>query len=506
MVLNCILDLLCSKYDENQIFGARSSSGWVCHKDFARWNVKRDSVPLFLSVLRFFFLFVDGNWNFFFLWPMFRAGTARNGPKKTNKFQLPSTKRNKQSEVPTKQSGTESRFWRFNGQSPHKNSRFFANASSPLHETGCETTSAKKKRGCNINFPHKKIRFCFGKKKWEMMIILKVFPLHTLPSLSFLSLITTINESLKNEDSNFLFHLYSYQQSSSHNTSVWGKTQVLVDAEFLEENKISFFLFFRKIFVRDMKVPSFEQTWGYAKTCHLDVLISLPHKGMIFRVFSLHNRSFCWTTASSKESSSHNVSVSCCFKMATQLRNAMLGTVAVAKPMQLPSLSLKRCEEKTENRKREGSTGKREGSTVLLSRYGFYFSWNEQLKRNFLVEVIQQVKASKTIYHVKREQYEDFPPYSKVKKGAVFAKKGEFLPMWELSGWQSEHFLISSYGLKTTSRRPKLLFGSSYPFLRKGGKSRKSIFGTRSSSGWVLTHVRTFRMTTRTFFNFVIWS
>jgi len=60
--------------------------------------------------------------------------------------------------------------------------------------------------------------------------------------------------------------------------------------------------------------------------------------------------------------------------MATQLRNAMLGTVAVAKPMQLPSLSLKRCEEKTENRKREGSTGKREGSTVLLSRYGFYFS------------------------------------------------------------------------------------------------------------------------------------
>ena len=185
--------------------------------------------------------------------------------------------------------------------------------------------------------------------------------------------------------------------------------------------------------------------------------------------------------------------------------------------------------------------------------------------------------------------------------------------MWELSGWQSEHFLISSYGLKTTSRRPKLhfwlfwkervffyfwfwlfwlfflnllksrypfldlptpfwiflpffwiflpLFGSSYPFLRKGGKSRKSIFwdeeffrmssytfenfqlfilynfqfdhvvsvrlptalhpiidflpskkqenqiwGTRSSSGWVLIFVRTFNYSFSTTFNFIMWS
>ena len=36
--------------------------------------------------------------------------------------------------------------------------------------------------------------------------------------------------------------------------------------------------------------------------------------------------------------------------------------------------------------------------------------------------------------------------------------RDEFLPMWELSGWQSEHFLISSYGLKTTSRHSKLHF------------------------------------------------
>ena len=82
--------------------------------------------------------------------------------------------------------------------------------------------------------------------------------------------------------------------------------------------------------------------------------------------------------------------------------------------------------------------------------------------------------------------------------------RDEFLIMWELSGWQSEHFLISSYGLKTTSRRPKLLFGTSYPFLRKGGKSRKSIFGTRSSSGWVLTHVRTFNFPCSTTFNLII--
>ena len=45
--------------------------------------------------------------------------------------------------------------------------------------------------------------------------------------------------------------------------------------------------------------------------------------------------------------------------------------------------------------------------------------------------------------------------------------RDEFLLMWELSGWQSEHFLIASYGLKTTSRRPELhfwLFWKERPF------------------------------------------
>ena len=46
------------------------------------------------------------------------------------------------------------------------------------------------------------------------------------------------------------------------------------------------------------------------------------------------------------------------------------------------------------------------------------------------------------------------------------------------------------------------LFGSSYPFLRKGGKSRKSIFGTRSSPGWVLIHLG---RTTTSFQNFSIY-
>ena len=36
-------------------------------------------------------------------------------------------------------------------------------------------------------------------------------------------------------------------------------------------------------------------------------------------------------------------------------------------------------------------------------------------------------------------------------------------------------------------------------------KTQNQIFGTRSSSGWVLTCVRTFRMTFQTFFNFIIW-
>ena len=52
--------------------------------------------------------------------------------------------------------------------------------------------------------------------------------------------------------------------------------------------------------------------------------------------------------------------------------------------------------------------------------------------------------------------------------------RDEFLPMWELSGWQPEHFLISSYGLKTTSHRPKLhfwLFWKSVFFLSESSSS-----------------------------------
>jgi len=178
----------------------------------------------------------------------------------------------------------------------------------------------------------KKSNFVFAKKKWEMISILNVFPLHILTCLSFLSLITTINESFKNEDSNCFSHLYSSKQSSLHNVSVWGKTQVLVDAEFLWENKISLFLFFA-ILVHDMKVCSFEQTWGYAKTCHLDLLISLPTQ---------RNDISCFSFAQSFVLLNHSIFprkffsqciVSCCFKMAKQLRSAVLGTVAVARPM-----------------------------------------------------------------------------------------------------------------------------------------------------------------------------
>ena len=48
--------------------------------------------------------------------------------------------------------------------------------------------------------------------------------------------------------------------------------------------------------------------------------------------------------------------------------------------------------------------------------------------------------------------------------------------------WQSQHFSILSYGDKLIS----------WPFVLK--KPGKSNFWTRSWSGWVLTHLRTFRM------------
>ena len=45
------------------------------------------------------------------------------------------------------------------------------------------------------------------------------------------------------------------------------------------------------------------------------------------------------------------------------------------------------------------------------------------------------------------------------------------------------------------------------PFLTFCPKNQDNrIFGTKSSSGWVLTHVRTFRITFQTFSNLIIWS
>ena len=56
--------------------------------------------------------------------------------------------------------------------------------------------------------------------------------------------------------------------------------------------------------------------------------------------------------------------------------------------------------------------------------------------------------------------------------------------------WQSQHFLILSYGDKL-----------SFLDLIWSKKPGKWNFWTRSSSGWVLTYLRTFRMTIQTFFN-----
>ena len=72
--------------------------------------------------------------------------------------------------------------------------------------------------------------------------------------------------------------------------------------------------------------------------------------------------------------------------------------------------------------------------------------------------------------------------------------RDEFLHMWELSGWQSKRFLILSYGLKPHSWLPAL------------EKQENQIYGTRSSSGWVLTHLRTFNFSFSTSFNLIMWS
>ena len=116
-----------------------------------------------------------------------------------------------------------------------------------------------------------------------MIIILKVFPLYILTCLTFLSLIATI--IFKNQDSNCFSHLYSWQQSSSHNLSVWGKTQVLVDAEFLRKTKSHFFCFFCKILFVTWKFLLLNRLEGTQRLVIWTCWFHFPHKGMILRVF-----------------------------------------------------------------------------------------------------------------------------------------------------------------------------------------------------------------------------
>ena len=70
----------------------------------------------------------------------------------------------------------------------------------------------------------------------------------------------------------------------------------------------------------------------------------------------------------------------------------------------------------------------------------------------------------------------------------------EFLHLWELSEWQSRHFFF-------------LHMVKNYIFHFWYSKNKENqVFGTRSSSGWVLTCVRTFNFSSSTTFNFIIWS
>ena len=60
--------------------------------------------------------------------------------------------------------------------------------------------------------------------------------------------------------------------------------------------------------------------------------------------------------------------------------------------------------------------------------------------------------------------------------------RDEFLHIWELSGWQSKHFWICH-----------MVLNSFLAFLCSQNQENQ-IFGANSSSGWVLTHVRTFKI------------
>ena len=181
-----------------------------------------------------------------------------------NKFPLPSTKRNAQSSVPSKADGTKSRL-QFQQAKSLSTEAFFENPSTVI-----DICLVKKKSATFSQ--HKKIRFCF--RTWDDNHLEVFFP---LADSSFFE-----HPFVDHDDQNILqeWRRKFLFPSIFHNIFVWGKTQL------------------RRF-----------------------VLIWLPHKGLTFRVV-VCNPFLLSYIASSQETSSRNMSLSCCFKTSKQLRNA----------------------------------------------------------------------------------------------------------------------------------------------------------------------------------------
>ena len=117
--------------------------------------------------------------------------------------------------------------------------------------------------------------------------------------------------------------------------------------------------------------------------------------------------------------------------------------------------------------------------------------------------VLELTRGTKVLIHRKTISFILFKNCNMRYKMHAWLQNSTFWDFWDV-----EFFGMSSYMCKNFQDDIPNIFNFHHMGLKwvlNFKKTQNQIFGMRSSSGWVLTHVRTFRMTFQTFSKFAIW-